>query len=173
MKENQETQYLQLITGHQRLLYAFILSIHPDRTAAQDILQETSLVLWHKRDAFEMGTNFKAWACKIARLQTLAYLRRQKQRSWLVFEEELIDTLGAEAESALSDFPERQQALRKCVSKLGKDDLWLIRAFYIWRMPFAEISSSVGRTAAALKQAMLRIRKSLRGCIEQTMKAGT
>ena len=169
MKPEDESEYLQLITGHQGMLYAFILSIHPDRAAAQDILQESSLVLWNKRDSFEMGTNFKAWAFRVARLQTLAHLKRIKQRSWLVFEGELADTLGAEAAEMLDDFQERRQALRKCVARMDKQDLWLVRAFYIWRMPFADISSRIGRSAAALKQAMFRIRRNLRGCIEQNM----
>lgn len=53
-----QIQYLQLVTNHQALLQGYIHSIAPG-VEADDVLQETNIILWNKMETFEMGTNFK------------------------------------------------------------------------------------------------------------------
>ena len=57
----------QLFVRHQSVLKGFILSLQPDFTEADDILQEVFLVVTQKVDSFVVGTNFLAWARQIAR----------------------------------------------------------------------------------------------------------
>ena len=169
---SQDNEIMRLLTAHQGMLYAYILSIHPNRVAAQDVLQETNMALWKKRDLYEAGTNFKAWAFRFAHFQTLAYLKRVKNRNWLVFSEALIESIGDEACEALDEFEERSGALRNCLTKLSATDQELIRSHYQSGLPLAELGSRLGRTRAALKQALLRIRRNLRTCIERQLQAG-
>lgn len=70
---------IRQISQHQAALLAYILTLYPDRSEAHDILQETNVVLWQKVGEFQVGTNFKAWAFRIAYLQTLAHLKRIKR----------------------------------------------------------------------------------------------
>src|SRR5215469_17156992 len=53
----------QLFVKHQLGLRAFILSLEPNFTDAEDLLQEVFLVVTRKAAEFEEGTNFFAWAC--------------------------------------------------------------------------------------------------------------
>lgn len=167
-----DNELMRLLTAHQGMLYAYILSVHPNRVAAQDILQETNMALWKKRDLFEAGTNFKAWAFRFAHFQTLAHLKRVKNRGWLIFSEKLMEAMSEEACEALDDFDERSGALRNCLAKLSNTDQDLIRSHYQSGLPLAELGSRVGRTRAAIKQALLRIRRSLRTCIERQLSSG-
>src|SRR5580698_266775 len=57
----------QLFVKHQLGLRAFILSLEPNFTDAEDLLQEVFLVITRKANDFREGTNFFAWACTIAR----------------------------------------------------------------------------------------------------------
>ena len=68
MDERDQTEtFIGHVMEHQRELYAFILSMLPNLTEADDVLQETNMVLWRKREEFEPGTNFGAWARTVAR----------------------------------------------------------------------------------------------------------
>lgn len=58
-KRLSESEFVLLITSHQAAIYAYVLTLLPDRVAAQDVLQETNLVLCRKRDEFEPGTHLK------------------------------------------------------------------------------------------------------------------
>jgi RNA polymerase sigma-70 factor, ECF subfamily len=167
----QDGEIMRLLTSHQGMLYAYILSVHPNRVAAQDILQETNMVIWKKREMFEPGTNFKAWSFRIAHFQTLAHLKRVKNRDWMVFSEKLMESMSEEACETLDDFDVRSGALKNCLGKLSETDQDLIRSHYQSGLPLAELGGRLGRTRAAIKQALLRIRRNLKSCIERQLLA--
>ena len=164
-----DDEIMRLLTSHQGMVYAFILSVHPNRVAAQDILQETNMVLWKKRGEFEPGTNFKAWAFRFAHFQTLAYLKRVKNSDWLVFSDQLVDMMGEEAAEEFEEFADRSGALKACLGKLPAAEQDLIRAHYQSGLSLADLSSRLGRKRGALKQALFRIRRSLRTCIDREL----
>ncbi len=150
----------------------YILSMHPDRSAAHDILQETNLVIWEKIDHFLPGTNFKSWAFRIAYLQTLSHLRRQRTRKDATFSQSLLENMSVDAEQVLGDFETRQSALRECLEKLGDRDAEILQAYYFDRRTIAQISHSLDRSAGALKQVLMRLRQTLRACVEQKLAKG-
>jgi RNA polymerase sigma-70 factor, ECF subfamily len=61
--------------GHLR---AFALSLCRDRQQADDLVQETLVKAWHKRQSFEEGTNLKAWLFTILRNQYFSERRKAK-----------------------------------------------------------------------------------------------
>ena len=60
-------EFARLVDEHQGRLKGYILSLVFDPHAASDILQETNLILCRKADKFEAGTNFRAWAFRVAK----------------------------------------------------------------------------------------------------------
>ncbi|MEI7908884.1 MAG: sigma-70 family RNA polymerase sigma factor [Verrucomicrobiota bacterium] len=168
-----ETDFVVLITRHQAAIYAYILTIHPDRVAAQDILQETNLVLCRKVEDFEPGTSFKAWSFRVAYWQTMAHLKRVQRAGLVALEPEVLDLVALEAEEQLGDFEERHLALRSCLQKLPAGDASILLAHYQRGESIAEISGRLGRTRDALKQVLLRIRRTLRACIERQLADAT
>ncbi len=166
--ENEE-EFVMLITRHQAALTGFLCSLLGNRTAGDEVLQETNLVLWKKRDDFEMGTNFKAWAFRIARFQTLAFLKREKRRPEFTFDEEVIGKLTVEAESTFGENDDRENALDTCLEKLPDEDRELIREHYYSGLSMADHAEQVGRSVGALRQVLYRIRNTLRLCIGQNM----
>src|SRR2546429_6773465 len=83
----------QLFVKHQLAVRAFILSLEPNFTDAEDLLQEVFLVVTRKASQFEEGTNFFAWACTIARYKLLESLRRRARSQDL--SEEVVEALCA------------------------------------------------------------------------------
>ncbi|MEI6607615.1 MAG: sigma-70 family RNA polymerase sigma factor [Verrucomicrobiota bacterium] len=168
-KSLSETEFVVLITRHQAAIYAYILTIHPNRVAAQDILQETNLVLCRKVAEFETGTSFKAWAFRVAYWQTMAHLKRVQRAGLVTLEPEVLELVALEAEEQLGDFEERHLALRGCLQKLPAGDASILLAHYQRGESLGEISGRLGRSRDALKQVLLRIRRNLRACIERQL----
>ena len=71
-------EFMALYSGHQRRLYLYVMTLLPASVDAEDVLQETNLVLWRKFDQYLPGTNFFAWACQITRYEVLKYRERQR-----------------------------------------------------------------------------------------------
>ena len=70
--EEQEKEFVQLLVTHQSVIRAFVISLLPGVSETDDVIQNSNEVLWTKRESFEIGTNFKAWALTTARFQVMA-----------------------------------------------------------------------------------------------------
>jgi RNA polymerase sigma-70 factor (ECF subfamily) len=162
--EAARSEFVQLLTKAQigLLRYITVLVGNPDE--ATNILQETNLLLWEKMAEFELGTNFEAWATKIAYWQVKAYIR-DRSRDRLVFSEDIVSQL-AERLGAARDMDATITALRTCLKGLRDSDHNLLRLRYDVGFSIQRISGHLGKSPSAVKGALLRARRVLRNCIE-------
>ena len=156
------------MTKSQRRIYAFILTLIPNRAEAEDILQETNLILCRKAAEYDPDRHFLAWAFKIARFQTMAHMKT-RSRSPLVFQEDLMEKLSDDAEN-LDGFGSLQRALAQCMEKLTKRNRELIRIRYEQGMSLEESAKELGKPKGTVSMALYRIRIALWRCVERTMK---
>ena len=126
-------------------------------------------MLWNKANEFESGTNFTAWACRIAYYQTLAYFERQK-RERLRFDDRLMERLAADAEQRSERYDAKVHALRRCMKKLPEKQRALLEQRYTQGASVQTIANDLGRTAASLSVSLYRIRRALMKCIKLTEK---
>ncbi len=54
-------RFMRLLLANQQRIYGLILALVPNWNDADDIMQETSAVMWAKFDDYEAGTDFAAW----------------------------------------------------------------------------------------------------------------
>jgi len=163
-----DIKYLKLVTDHQPAIYGYIRSLAP-AADADDILQETNIVLWEKSSGFRMGTNFKAFAFRVAHLKTLEALRAQRRRSWLVFDNDILESLAEAAEDDPEDVTRTHAALRTCLATLPEEDRTLVHARYTRRQTVRHLATRHGRSEGAMQQAFFRIRNNLRECIRRSL----
>jgi RNA polymerase sigma-70 factor, ECF subfamily len=161
-------EFVELYSSHYPRLQFYIMALLPTANDASDVLQETSLVLWRRFDSFQSGTNFFAWACKIARLQALKHRERQGRTAQL-FELSVLEKLAAEAcrEDSFSAVP--LAALEDCIKKLSEGDRSLIRKRYQPGMSVKQIACDIGRPANSISKSLGRIRRALLACVERTL----
>lgn len=165
---NSTEQFVQQLIGCQTRVYTYILSLLGDRDLADEVLQETNLVLWRKAEEFEPGTEFGAWACTIARFQVLAQ-RQKLARDKLVFDDDVLDLVAARAIERLADVPARQRALRRCLSLLTDEQRQMLLARYAEDGSVAKLAEELGRPAPSVSQSLYRVRQQLVTCIERRL----
>ena len=90
---DRSTELLQLMMKYQRRIFAYIHTLVPSRSDAEDILQETSLTICEKFKDFELGTNFYSWACQIAYWKVRA-ARKKFATAKVVFNQEVLDVIS-------------------------------------------------------------------------------
>jgi RNA polymerase sigma-70 factor, ECF subfamily len=167
-REDRVAEFLELYSSHYPRLQFYVTALLPTANDASDVLQETSMVLWRKFDSFEIGTNFFAWACKIARFQVMKYRERQG-RSARLFDTSLLEKLAVEAcdERLVRGVP--LQALENCLGKLAEGDRTLIRQRYQPNTTVQQLASDIGRSANSVSKSLGRIRRVLLECIDRTL----
>jgi RNA polymerase sigma-70 factor (ECF subfamily) len=162
--------FLRLFLQNQRGLYAYVLTLLPNRADADDVLQETSLVMWDKFDAEGPPTDFLAWGRRIAYHKVLdLYKKTQRARTHLsrIFVERIGQSASAESEALKQE--ERRTALASCIDKLPPRDRDLLNRRFAEGATTASTSFQVGRSVDAVYKALAKIRQSLFDCIEESL----
>ena len=165
MDVNTTEDFIQLMTEYQGRMYAYILSLMANPDAANDILQETNLVLWRKSTEYQLGTNFKAWCFRIANFQVMAY-RQRKLRDRLVFDDDFMMTLSVDASSYDETYESRQKKLVVCMNKLPNRQRDLIERRYSIGASIKKIADELKSTANSIAQALFRARNNLIECVK-------
>jgi RNA polymerase sigma-70 factor (ECF subfamily) len=155
------------MTQCQRKLHAFIISLVWNPADADDVLQETNLVLWQKADDFDPTRPFLPWAMRFAQMQVMAWLKaRQRQR--VVFDHDLVRLLAAEA-AADPLFDPRRTALAACLEKLEPPQRDLVMRRYEPDGSVNEMAAAAGITPKAVSDRLRRIRDTLLDCVNRSL----
>lgn len=153
-----------LLTQHQRRIFAYIHALVPDRPDAEDILQQTNLVICDKFGEFRLGSDFAAWACQIAWWE----VRRARQkfaRSKVVFDEVLLETVSNTIMTMAPELDQRHEALATCLDRLPARDREMILTRYEPDAGVEEAARRAGRSLDATYKALGRIRRLLLDCV--------
>jgi len=170
--ERSSDEFILLLTQAQPILYACIHALLPDRIAVQDILQETNLTLCHKAQEFEAGTNFNAWATRIARYHVLNY-RRKLQRERIVFDDAIFEELCARQAVRTEELCRYTEAMRGCLQKLPTAQRQLLEQRYSPGGSVAVLAEREGKSVGAMSQLLYRLRLTLMDCVCQSIQKGT
>ena len=160
-------EFVSLLTEHQADLWAFIITQLPGSPDVGDVLQKTNLTLWNKQSDFQPGTDFRAWALATARFEVLAHLKKHKRGNWLVFNDELLDTIATEAPETIPESSTRLNLLEQCLQKLRPNHRELLTHRYQSKEGLDVYSRQSGRSVSSLSVTLHRIRATLRKCINE------
>jgi len=159
-------EFVRLLTDHQEALRSLILALVPNVTDVRDVLQEVNVVLWEKRESFELGTNFGAWSATVARYKVMNYRKRMKRDGRMVFSDEVVELLAqgaGERQSAM--FEAKRGALAHCMEKLSAANRDLLMTRYGGSQSIESLAEESGRSAAVLRVTLHRVRAMLRKCV--------
>ena len=163
--------FVELMTAHQGRLYAYILTLLGDPDQANDVLQEANMVLWRNAAEYRPGSNFGAWAFRIAHFQVMAHRQRQL-RDRVVFDDEILALLDPAAKELDETFEQRERALTGCLEKLASVHRDLLHKRYAEGQSLQAIAEACRKTANGVAQALFRIRRSLIDCVARVSAEG-
>ena len=162
--------FVTQITKSQRQLHSFILSMVWNPIEADDILQETNLVLWEKAAEFDDSRPFLPWAMRIAQFQAMAWLKKNRRKGQrLVIDDDLAKLMADEAVDDEQAHDSRRAALAACMKKLKPEQRAMIARRYEPNASVNAMAEIAGITPKAVSDRLRRIRYTLLQCIERTM----
>ncbi len=166
--KEQIEQFLGLLTANHNRIYAYILSMVANATDADDLMQETTTVMWRKFSEFEPGTDFVRWGMAIARYQVLSF-RKKRYNNHLQFSDAAVQALEADCKEVHSNIEARLEALHKCVEKLAPRDREVVLMRYKKDYSVRIISERVGRSIFGVYKTLARVHDMLLRCIRRTL----
>jgi RNA polymerase sigma-70 factor (ECF subfamily) len=167
-----QAEFTALLRRHQTQLFGYIYSLVRDLDDAEDLFQQTSLVLWDKFEQFDQAKRFINWACGVARFEILNFLR-SRSRNRLYFTDE-VNLVIIEAQAAFEDerLEERRDALAVCIKKLRQRDQELLETCYGRSVRVQEVARVRGRSTQSIHNSLRRIRRALFRCVRRSVAQG-
>lgn len=151
-------------------LRGFVTSLVVNFSLVDDVIQETFLTVTAKADAFQPGTNFKAWAWTIARNKTLQALQAASRHRQL--SDAAIESLCAHDDSLKWEEVARfERYLDACFGELAPKARLAIELRYKHAHRVGEVARRMNWTVNAVHVALSRARRVLRDCVQQHLAA--
>jgi RNA polymerase sigma-70 factor len=166
---DRQAEFVRLLTQYSSRIFGFVLALCVNRADAEDVFQNTSVVLWEKFDTYQPGSNFFAWACRIAYFEAL-YDRRKSSRV-RTLSDEAWQALAADALAINEEKQDSQEALAECLEKLSAADRDLLHQKYFLQRSVAQIAESCSKSIHSIYRALSRLHDNLLECVRRAMAA--
>jgi RNA polymerase sigma-70 factor (ECF subfamily) len=166
--EDLHTRFLRLHMAQQRSIYGYLLAAVRDPSAADDLLQEVTLVLWKKFGEFREGSPYLPWAFGIARREVALYFR-EKGRGERCVPLEILDRVAPALEREEPRLERERGALADCVRGLPEPLRELLRLRYEEGTPLRALAQRLGQTLAGLNMRIVRLRRALLDCTRKRL----
>lgn len=158
-------------------LLGYLRTIVRDPHRAEDLLQETWVVVMKRLDDFDPSRDFGAWTRGIARNLARNALRSAHTRKMTYLaSEELLDAIDVAFEGATAseceDSEQDVSLLRYCLAKVSVQNRRMLALRYSAGMRIEEIAQKFRRSSGSIQVALYRIRQSLLKCIERRRSLG-
>lgn len=148
----------------QQNILAYIGSLTCDFREAEELLQETAVLLFQHADRYDAGRPFLPWALGIARNVVLHH-RRHIARHYCMVDSEVMEQLAAVFDDLAVRRDRLRESLRYCREKLPSRSQHVCRLRYEGGLNIREIALRLDSTAGAVRIQLHRIRDQLRRCI--------
>jgi len=161
-----------VVRRYERPLRAWLAVQAPSGVDVEEIAQRTFVTAYGRLSDFTVGTNFGAWLFTIARYQLKTETTRLRRIADYHSRYEL-NLLELEQERRQDEPPEHQvmrlDHLQTCLGSLGEPLQRFVTWRYDERVPLDVMAERSGRSVAAVKKQLWKLRKRLRDCIEDKM----
>lgn len=148
-------------------LKGYLQRLGLDAGAAEEIVQETMIVLWHKADLFDARrSSLATWLYRVARNRRIDHARRQATRNFDQNDPTLQPEEMEEPGAAL-DTRQRDQRVRAALDGLPDDQREAVRLAFFVGLSHSEISQRTGLPMGTVKS---RIRLAF-GRLKQALEA--
>lgn len=162
--EKQIAVFSDLLAENRGRLFGYLYSMLHNLSDAEDLFQQTTVLMWEKFSEFQPGTDFGSWALKIA-YYNVKNFQRSQDRQRRFFSEAVMEKVAESYTQVDGDANQRLEALEECVRKLSAENQKMLKMRYAEGVPIARLAELRGKTEAAMTMALSRVRKSLFRCI--------
>jgi len=158
-------QFNTKINKLQSLLFGFAMKLTSDKENAKDLMQETLMRCYDKRDRFQEGTHFKSWVTTVMYNSYINHYRKRKTKRKvikpvenfnLVVENKCVD---GDAYSIIM-----MKELKKMVTSLS-DDYKIPFEMHVKGYQYDEISEKMDIPVGTVKSRIFYARKKLKAMV--------
>lgn len=158
--------FAEVVRAHQAAVWRTVAYTLRDHETVKDLVQQAFVNAYTSLDRFEAGADLGAWLRGIARNLVREELRRRAREDTRLeaYREHVEARLAGAGDGEPED--ELRAALQACREKLPEPMQQALTLRYERGLGFDDVALTLGRTIAASRQLLQRVRLTLRDCIQ-------
>jgi RNA polymerase sigma-70 factor (ECF subfamily) len=150
-------------------LLAYVWAIVRDHHAAEDLLQEVSVLAVHKRAEIEGEEHFGRWLRQSLRYKAMNLVNKAERRT-LTLDAGVLDQLDRRwDEQPAADTADLAAALRRCMSELPPHARELVDLRYSRGLSGQRLASAVGKQLNTVYVSLSRVHRTLERCVRERL----
>ncbi len=160
-----------IVTEHRDTVFGMLYSLLRDREMAEDLTQDTFILLTQKIDEIDLNRPILPWLLTSARNLAANARRRRSLEHRIFLQGDAIEQFWERFGSVTLgvDLSERLEALRDCRENLSPQQRDTIALFYEEHLPCEQIAERQKTATAAIYNRLARGRKALHTCITRKL----
>jgi len=167
-RDDRTAEFLRLLNRHEHALNAYIFTLAPQWSDAEDIAQELRIRLWKQFAEYQPGSDFGAWARAVAYYLVLTH-RAKTARDRLRFGPAFYDAVSAAVAAQPEQASRRREALLRCLERLNAARRSLLERYYSDGQPLRALAEEQGRSYDAVRKTVYRTQLLLADCIRSRL----
>jgi RNA polymerase sigma-70 factor (ECF subfamily) len=171
MDPSPQDRFVEQFVRSQDRVYAYIVTLLPNRIDAEEVFQQTSLALWKKWPEYDPTRDFLRWACGMAHLEVAVFLRKRNGRESLALSDDVLLEVAQVRLDMQDSLEIRRQALLHCLSQLKQHSRELLERCYAGKHTIRQIAAELRIRPNALYMTLKRLRRTLFECINRALAA--
>ncbi|MEI6234969.1 MAG: sigma-70 family RNA polymerase sigma factor [Planctomycetota bacterium] len=167
-----EDEFVREMLKRKSELEALLAALSGDPVLADDLFQESVVIMLDKRGEIQPGEGFLPWSRAVAYNVFRDHRKnRARQKVHLLSDEALASVAEAFEHFEEEDVSERLRSLRACREKLLPAHQNMLTMRYEGDMSINELAGALSRSPNAVEAMLYRIRKALLDCIELRLRS--
>lgn len=162
-----EERFIRLFVRFESDLTSIVRTYLPDWNAVDEVLQESSLVMWRKIDELEKDEDFLRWGRVIVHFEVLKYRRKTVRDRHILSQNlvmKLIDESVHDEQSNVSQ--QTETVFLECLKEFSESNRELLLAAHKSRGAIKEIAAQIGCTVNSLYKKLTRLKVKLHDCVQ-------
>jgi RNA polymerase sigma-70 factor, ECF subfamily len=163
MAGSKEEALTRWLLSHRKALFAYIYAIVRDHALAEDVFQDTSIIILKRYDLVDSSMVW-GFARGVARNQAFSSLRSRK-KELLLLSPDAMECVDRGFDQIADQTEARVEALENCVKVLPENWREIVHLRYWSNLSVREISERLRQTENTLSVTLNRIRSRLAKCV--------
>ncbi len=162
-----EDAFAELVNKHKKAVHALAWRVIGDFHIAEDITQDTFLIVYQRLHTLKDPTQFLGWLYVIARRRCYAWLRKKRIRTQpledaetTMIQEDVYSRHVIE-ERANTAVDAQREVVKRLLAKLKESERTVMTLYYLGEMTVEEISKFLGVSVGTIKSRLQRARNRL------------
>lgn len=163
MKEGNHLAFQEIYQRHWEKLFAYAYNILRDREMTEELVQDTFVSLWAKRETIFIASSLSGYLYSMTKHAVLNHIRAEKVRTkYAADHSAFLQSLYDNSNVEYQDFADLEKSIEESLAGLSENEQRAFRLSRQQHLPIKEIAKQMNLSTGTVENLLVRVLRRLR-----------